>query len=1147
MKVKSIVLMLAVLLMISFPVIAAQPSEQITGHDYSFGLSDEFPAVKAFREGEMGADTLERFMQVRSELPNELPLFSAYETEGRYEIYVALNGSDSGAGTKESPFRSIERGMEKAASLVNCSNGIVIYLRGGIYNMQNGLTIPDSLQGSDGRPVIISAYPGETVKFTGGISISGERFKVADDAEAMRKLPEAVKGKVYSVNLKELGYTELPELTTSGVPKLSVDGTEYTIARWPNSENVGMKKYEGDDAVNGVIDPGPIPRNNTANMPYIPDYGQGFEFQVINPRPFSWENTEDIWMYGSFSAEYFQNYSRIHYMYPEKQSIRTFNGTQYGASYNAHHTYYYLNVLEELDIPGEWFLDKNTGMLYIYPVKELKNSSVDITLSKQNIVKFSKGNEYVVLNNIDFSGTATYAIAVNGYRNVIQNCTIHDSGNGVQFVNAKNCGLINSDIYGSVDIKNSLRNDEQNLDPTRNFVQNNVIYDGQISLRYGVQQIIAHNTIINSPSMCIYVANTPESIVEYNEVVGGPYRTIDGGIVYLEGATNNIYNHIRYNYFHHSTVETRKDPFGIYFDDLTSNNFAYGNILGQANMYMHGGMNNTFYNNVIIDDESAYSALKNSSNYYRGGMVSRFLTYLYGSSSVYWNSSGNMKIGQVTWKNRYPLLYDFFKGKEQIDTARLNSDYVRGEAESEWIRPKRNVYMNTLMYNSGGPSNNNDLEGGTALWKDNYIVPSEEDKDFFVDYDNMNYNIASYDKVRAHIPTFEEIPLQECRGVTNRIVVQGEEIYPMAPVSPELGRTFINNITFKWTKNVAANYYHFELATDPEFKNIVAEQDSIYNYFTLDEDLEIATVYYWRVTAIALGQCVENKRVVMDTASFETYTYEEAAANTVLNLSAYESEVEAIRVQAEQVIREDTGVDIGIGVYSKGTKDKVLEMLESSKKRMEGYQLQYEVDKEISYIKQEYLNILYDNAIPYTRAYKSFDINNWSVSKETAHASVNGDTLSITTESTGCAVIHDTRALTPKEKVKFMINLGDISEWNAFGVKQVETDNKDIVTSANGYYIIAKQDALELQRYPVIDAAIKASTVNTDILKPNTWHEVEVSCGRTENGGSKIILTVDGSVIFDYDDDTSPINEIGYFSVQINGTSSKQIQLKTVD
>ena len=104
-----------------------------------------------------------------------------------------------------------------------------------------------------------------------------------------------------------------------------------------------------------------------------------------------------------------------------------------------------------------------------------------------------------------------------------------------------------------------------------------------------------------------------------------------------------------------------------------------------------------------------------------------------------------------------------------------------------------------------------------------------------------------------------------------------------------------------------------------------------------------------------------------------------------------------------------------------------------------------------------------------------------------------------------------------------------------------------MVTSMQGYYIIFKTDAIELQRYPAVGGVIKSSVANTGIIKPNTWHEIEIACEETESGGSKIIFIVDGAVIMDYTDEETPINELGYFSIQNNGNDSKSIKIKGVE
>lgn len=1132
--------------------VTAVHAEAQEGHDFTFGLKDNFPAVMAFDENETGEQTLERFQQIRSELPDELPIFEPYETEGKQAIYVAKTGDDSNSGTIDKPLKTFEEAFSRAAAAPKTGDGFVIYVREGIYSVGDGLNIPEHASGSETCPVIMSAYPGETVKLTGGISVDGNAFKIADDETAMRKLPQKSRGRVYSVNLKDVGYTEFPSLTVNSAPKLTIDGTEYTIARWPNSENVAMKKYEGEDAVRGVIDTGPVASVGAlTNAPPKADTGQGFEFCILDQRPFTWENTGDIWLYGSFFAEYFQNYYKIKDLNEDRSSVRAYGGNAtYGASYNADHTFYYLNVLEELDIPGEWYLDKDSGILYIYPIKDLAGSSIDIAMSESNIVTFDKATQYFVLSGMEITGTTADAVKMSGYRNILQKCTVKDCGSSIRYENAKNCGTISNKLYGAVNVWNSINGgiirDEQNLRPTRNFIQNNVVYDASITVRYGVQQIVAHNTILNCPSMCIYLADTMESIVEYNEVAGGPYRTIDGGMLYLEGVTGSLYNHVRYNFFHHSTMTIRSWPFGIYFDDVSSNNFAYGNILQQGSMFMHGGHNNTFYNNVVVDNTSSAPSIYNSDNYYKiGGMSSD--AFFKSGGRVWWENSGTMKIEQITWKNRYPALYSFWQGLREIEKLRLDPDYVRGPVEQEWIRPRRNAYVNTLLYNSNAAKEDNKLEAGTALFKDNYVNPKENSP--FVDYENINYSIASYDEVRKNIPTFEEIPTQDRRGVTEfgPKVSQSDKIYPMTPVAPEIGREFINNLSFKWSKSPEAAYYHFELASDENFENIIAEEKSTYNYFTLEENLEVDTTYFWRVTAYAYGQCVENKTIVMDTATFRTYTYEEAAAETTLDISGYEATRDKIKNLVETSVFEDNGTDIGRGVYNAGTKDKIFSLLDEADVRVSGYALQAEVEKEIKYIGSEYIKILKENAIPYTRTYKTMNIGDWVATRtDNIDLNVNGNELSIDNKGASVDIARDTRLLSPKERVKVMINCGDMKTWNAFAIKQVGTTGT-MVTSIQGYYIIFKTDAIELQRYPAVGGAIKSSVANTGIIKPNTWHEIEIACEETESGGSKITFIVDGAVIMDYTDEETPINELGYFSIQNNGNDSKSIKIKGVE
>jgi parallel beta-helix repeat protein len=74
------------------------------------------------------------------------------------EIYVSPYGSDNGAGTEESPYRTVRRG------LADCQPGDVLYMRGGTYH--EGEISPE-VNGTPDNPITIRNFSGEEVVVDG--------------------------------------------------------------------------------------------------------------------------------------------------------------------------------------------------------------------------------------------------------------------------------------------------------------------------------------------------------------------------------------------------------------------------------------------------------------------------------------------------------------------------------------------------------------------------------------------------------------------------------------------------------------------------------------------------------------------------------------------------------------------------------------------------------------------------------------------------------------------------------------------------------------------------------------------------------------------------------------------------------------------
>ena len=72
--------------------------------------------------------------------------------------YVATNGLDSNAGTLAAPFLTLERARNAVRTNGVPTNGVTIWVRGGVYWRTNTLELITSDSGKPGRPVVYRAY-----------------------------------------------------------------------------------------------------------------------------------------------------------------------------------------------------------------------------------------------------------------------------------------------------------------------------------------------------------------------------------------------------------------------------------------------------------------------------------------------------------------------------------------------------------------------------------------------------------------------------------------------------------------------------------------------------------------------------------------------------------------------------------------------------------------------------------------------------------------------------------------------------------------------------------------------------------------------------------------------------------------------------
>ena len=474
--------------------------------------------------------------------------------------------------------------------------------------------------------MVYRAYNDESVNLTSGreidlsaaASVSGQAAEMfsAEAAEHIRQ-----------IDLNALGLTELGEMYMFG------HGTNYYYAAqvaYPKVNNAGFycgsvplkpARYPNNDYLltERVISEGVLSSTDMAPSVFTVD-------SDTKSRMASWK-TDNAWMYGYF----YSNYSDISLPIA---SIDKENGivTTQKPSPKAMKTggrYYFYNIPQELDSPGEYFIDEEQGVLYFYPPND---GELWVSESKAPAVKISNASN-IVFDGIKIEYAREHAVTIKNSLNIsFRNCTVCNAASrGLSFMNCvkcdvSNCKLFNTEIgaveFDIADVKTWGRH-KNTLTPTDNIVENCEIYDfGIIQRTYSPAVLVKDNgvkiignKIHGSDHSAIILANNDQLIAD-NEIYDCVRATGDAGVIYAGYNKEHRGLVIRNNYFHDfsSNIVDGTGISAIYMDDLkddctvTENLFV--DIKGKAVM-LNGGRNNTVTDNIFINVKTALTLTAN--------------------------------------------------------------------------------------------------------------------------------------------------------------------------------------------------------------------------------------------------------------------------------------------------------------------------------------------------------------------------------------------------------------------------------------------------------------------------------------------------------------------------------------------------------
>jgi len=573
--------------------------------------------------------------------------------------YVSQDAPAGGDGSIDKPFSSLIQAKNAMRLVKNKDDydDVRIIIRGGKYEISDTITFTVEDSGGEKTPLIVSNYPGEEVIFSGGRDVDMSKALPVTDEKVRARIPEESRDKVMQVDLGAQGLTGLGILNqtyyavynTGTPPSLLWDGETVERSRWPNE----------DYALTGAILYAPNTwYTNESRLP--PSDDPGVIFKVDAPRVAMWKDAPYALLFGYYGNDW----STYDLKIKDVQSNIVFTTTSPGFGISKGRPYYIRNLIEEIDMPGEWYVDRDTEILYIYPKTEItEDTNVCFTTLEKNMIELSYAKN-VKITGIIFENSKAMAVQISNSTNCeLAGCVIRNmAATGAGVGGGYKSGIRSCDIYNIGGTAISIGGGDKNTleGACGNYVVNchihnwatvNRVYNGAIRID-GVGQYVAHNKIHNAPHLGIQNFGN-NAIMEYNEIYDVCLETADSGAIYMG---KNFAGHgaiVRHNYFHDlgNSMGGTFTVVGVYFDDMFSGGTIYGNLFVEVDnpILVGGGSSNKVENNLFIN---APDGAKQSLDYDSRGSEDRWLT-----SIIDMELSVRQKpYNQGNWATMYPEL-----------------------------------------------------------------------------------------------------------------------------------------------------------------------------------------------------------------------------------------------------------------------------------------------------------------------------------------------------------------------------------------------------------------------------------------------------------------------------------------------------------
>ena len=1003
----------------------------------------------------------------------------AENQDGAVQIHVSPKGSDANAGTVDKPVATFDKARRLVRSIrADVQKPVEVIFHEGTYRISETINFGEKDSGTQNAPIRYKAAEGEKVVFKGSKLLDTKAFREVTDPAVLKRLPDSAKGHIGVMDLREQGINTIGEVpyyrsgakAAVGYHQLFFDDAAQTLARFPNSGYTTIKEI-----------------TNAASKTF-----RMAEYNIMR-----WGEAKDVRVAGYFINDYNIMPQVATEINPKERTIKiNLDGSISGAN----RRYYVYNLLEELDMPGEWYIDQENLLLYYYPQTRISNETLELSVLSAPMAVLSNVH-YVSFEGLEFAQMRMDAFQLPSCTDItFDRCVFEDIGRMAirdfsdlyrQYQKTPNSYniVVRDSIFKNIGYTTiALQGgSEENLEESGNLVENCyfsgigteiISYAPAVSVA-GVGITVKNCTMHNAGAHIISGGGTLHKI-QNNEIFDSCKEVHDAGAIY---AGRNLYQRgvdVSYNYLHHVKSLDKsigEIACGVYMDDRLSEWYIHHNIFDSMSrgVFMNTGNDTEIHDNIFINND-----------------VGVRISGAKGQWQELYDNTDEWVALHPIYLEKFPKIANL---REPVSMAHDNT-------------VADNLFVNSVkeipQYEGDASLANRDVN--------NYMT---EDFADFKDAENGNYEIKENAEILKTHSGLGEIKLENI-GVSKDMLKKAQEVLgkDIVRMYPQNGAENINSALteFKWSKSDIYDKYRIVIATDSKMQNVVADELVSYNYYSTDKlDAGIKT-YYWTVTGVDISkERLPDLPSVGEPYKLMTAKYE-AGNQTDLT--------EKLKKANEMISGLSEGD--GVGQCPEGTLADFRSVIDKATKvNNTKYASQAEIDSAAEELSQKEKQVTVLRKPGYLSIAEYLeDQDGWVAGEPTYQNGI----MHVEGSEWG---YYEGKELPGYQLLKFKMKANFAGEWTGFGLRQ-QAPGMAYGVGGVGYMIIIKEDTIEFQRYNSGGGLLKE--IKNDCIKVGEWHEYEVGAIDVE-GGIRVIMRVDGKTILNELDTDGVITKQGHFQV----------------